>query len=119
MFIGTFHAIKYLLTFVVWGWVGLGAVSSLSLVHIALGASMTLSCSRFLIQMHLRLTSRVKRLFPILCHLCEGQQTAALSVSLTEPDTAIRLHLSCLNGSSHKPTRGGDSHCPHFTNGQN
>lgn len=37
MFIGTFHAIKYLLTFVVWGWVGLGAVWSLSLLHVALG----------------------------------------------------------------------------------
>lgn len=37
MFIGTFPAIKYLLTFVGWDWVGLGAVSSLSLLRVALG----------------------------------------------------------------------------------
>lgn len=69
MFIGTFPAIKYLLTFVVWDWVGLGAVSSLSLLHIAPGrVSMVLPCSLFMIQMCPLLNERVENRCSILYH---------------------------------------------------
>lgn len=112
MFIGTFPAIKYLLTFVVWDWVGLGAVSSLSLLRLALGRAWCYPCSLFLTQMCPLLNERVKNSSSILYHRresnffaltcvrwCQGSPTARrarvvslshLSVSQAQLDDLIR-----------------------------
>lgn len=71
MFIGTFPAIKYLLTFVVWDWVGLGAVPSLSLLRLALGRAWCYPRSLFLTQMCPLLNERVKISSSILYHQCK------------------------------------------------
>lgn len=128
MYIGTFPGIKYLLTFVGWDWVGLGAVSSLSLLRVALGRAWCYP-------------AHCSSLRYVLCWM-RGLKTAALSfiiyanlISLSSPvwimtvrkSTGVHLiHLSVSQTQqlSHWvliQVHGAglsDYHFPHFTDGK-